>query len=212
MSSKLSKTSKTSRNKRTTRLASLAFAAVAMTTAMASTALADTDLDATVEDIVCPTDVDPGSIRVLGVTSVLPVGVEIRGAACADIQDGDRVKVKCADPACATAAKVEWKAKVSAEGPVASADCSDRVEFTLASGVTCAVDASTPVRAKKPDKHHSSKHGPKPDPKPTMTTVFDLFCAPETVLGTTPGTQEVKCEGMDRGEGVIDASKVEIKK
>ena len=188
--------------KKTNTLAILTFTAATMM--MTSAALADTDLDATVESILCPTDVDPGHITVLGVTSVLPVGVEIHGTDCAGIEEGDRVKVKCADPACATVAKLEWKSKVSAEGPVASADCIDREQFTLASGVTCDVDGSTPVKMKKPRGTDVWN--------PTITTVFDLLCAPETVLGTTAGTREVKCEGVDVGGGVIVASKVQVKK
>lgn len=191
----------------TTRIATIALAAAATLGLWAGPALADPDLDATIEDIVCPTDVDPGSITVLGVTSVLPVGIEIRGATCENLEIGDRVKVKCADPACATAAKVEWKAKVSAEGPVATADCIDREQFTLASGVTCDVDGATAVKMKRPRPPKGTTLPPA-----TLTDLFDLLCAPETVLGTTAGTLEVKCEGDDVGGGVIDASKVNSKK
>jgi hypothetical protein len=180
----------------------------------ASPALADPDLDGTIEALVCPTEEDPGQITVLGVTSVLPVGIVLhdgpRLVDCADLELGDRVKVKCADPACATAASVDWKAEVSAEGPVASADCVERGHFTLLSGVTCDVDGDTSVKMKR-------RPGPKPPrgvkpPPPTLDDLFDLLCDEATVLGTTPGTLEVKCVGDDLGGGVIDALKVHSKK
>ena len=116
-------------------------------------AMADTKLEATIESILCPTDVDPGHITVLGVEVSLPAGFVIKtgpsGATCADLQVGDRVKVKCTDGTCDTAEAVEWKSSVSAEGPVASADCVNRDDFTLASGVQCNVRADAHVKLKK---------------------------------------------------------------
>lgn len=176
----------------------------AATILSSSAALADTDLEGNVQGIVCPTDVDPGSVTVMGVTALLPVGVEVRGSTCEGIETGDFVKVKCADAACTAAAGLTWKSKVSAEGPVASVDCEFRQGFTLASGITCDVDESTKVQMKKP-KGIQPWH-------PTLTTLFDLLCAEGTVLGTTPGTVEVKCEGDYVGDGVIAASKAQSKK
>lgn len=183
-------------------IAILALAVASLLPAQA--ARADTDLQGDVEAIVCPTEVDPGSITVLGVTSVLPVGVGVKGTSCANIEPGDQVKVKCADAACTSAAGIDWKAKASAEGPVASVDCEFREGFTLASGVDCAVDGDTKVQMKKPKG--------VPSWNPTLTTLFDLLCDPNTVLGTTPGTVEVKCEGDDQGNGLIAATKVQTKK
>lgn len=184
------------------KLAILAFTAVTMISTPA--AFADTDLDANVEDLLCPTDVDPGSITVLGVTAVLPVGLVVHGATCAGIEVGDHVKAKCADAACTSVAGLDWKSKVSAEGPVASVDCVNREGFTLASSVVCDVSDTPHVTMKKP-KGATAWH-------PTLATLFDLFCAEGTVLGTTPGTVEVKCEGDDAGDGLIVASKVQSKK
>lgn len=194
----------------TSKLAILAFATVAVVGPWSTMqAAADTDLEGNIQAIECPTEEDPGFITVLGVTSVLPFGTVIKSGpnqiSCEDLNGGERVKVKCADPACETVASLQWKGNVSAEGPVTAADCEEHSGFQLASGVVCDVDGDTKVKLKKPK-------GPGPKlPPATLEDLFNLLCGEGVILGTTPGTVEVKCEGQDAGEGHIDASKVDSK-
>jgi len=201
----------------TSKLAILAFATVTVVSPWATMqALADTDLEGNIQAIECPTEEDAGHISVLGVTSVLPFGTIIKSGpnqiTCDDLSAGERVKVKCADPACDTVASLHWKGNVSAEGPVAAADCEERSAFQLASGVVCDVDGDTSVKLKKPKAPKPPKGLPHVHPTPaTLDDLFDLLCDEGTVLGTTAGTVEVKCEGQDAGEGHIDASKVHSK-
>jgi hypothetical protein len=112
---------------------------VALGSLMAPPAMADPDLEGSIEAITCPDAVNPGAISVLGPIVAIPPGTPVTlgplAITCGNLQVGLRVKVGCTDATCATAAYIEVS-PVSAESSIAIVGCAG-VCFQLTSDVAC---------------------------------------------------------------------------
>ena len=178
---------------------------------MALPAMADPDLEGTIQDIsICD------GIKVLGKTSTITASTIITEEGggvigCGTLDIGDRVKVGCTDKTCDTAASIKFNPN-SSESSVASViGCPAAVTgFTLSNGVFCDLTQEDGPTVVKQDKKKNFLGLVPPSSTGTVADLQAFLCA--ATLGTTPGTLLVKCSGHVEGPpGTIDASKVELK-
>lgn len=181
---------------------------------MALPAMADPDLEGTIQAIQCPPDaVTPGGIVVLGSGAHIPPGIPITGEGpavitCADLQVGSRVKVGCTDDTCATAAYIEFIPD-SAESSINIVGCGGGC-FALKNNVACFLRPDTRVK-QNPAKNFLGLPVTTPPTQPTLTDLVNFLTNPATVPGTTPGTLLVQCEGIYLvGTGIV-ATTVQLK-
>ena len=177
---------------------------------MALPAMADPDLEGTIQDISICT-----SIVVLGKTSAITASTIITEEGggvigCGTLDIGDRVKVGCTDKTCDTAASIKFNPN-SSESSVASVNgCPSATGFTLSNGVLCDLTQEDGPTVVKQDKKKNFLGLVPPSSTGTVADLQAFLCS--ALLGTTPGTLLVKCSGHVEGPvATIDASKVELK-
>jgi hypothetical protein len=192
-------------------ITALGLVLVALGSLTAPPAMADPDLEGSIEALACPDAVNPGAISVLGPIVAIPPGTPVTlgplAITCTDLQVGFRVKVGCTDATCATAAYIEVS-PVSAESSIAIVGCAG-ICFQLTSDVACFL---TPGVRVQQNKNFLGLPDTKPKPKPTPTDLVNFLTNPATVPGVTPGTLEVQCEGLYVPGAGIFATTVHLKK
>ena len=147
----------------------------------------------------------------LGPSVAIPPGIPITvgpaAITCTDLQVGLRVKVGCTDATCTTAAYIEVspsRPRVRLKLSGAPGAC-----FLLTNNVGCFL---TPDVRVKQTKNFLGLPETKPKTQPPVTDLVNFLNNPATVLGVTPGTLEVQCEGVYVvGTGII-ATTVQLKK
>ena len=155
----------------------LAVLLVAVGSLMAPPAMADPDLEGSIEAITCPDAVNPGAIAVLGPIVAIPPRTPVTlgplAVTCANLQVGLRVKVGCTDATCATAAYIEVS-PVSAESSIKIVGCVGEC-FQLTSNVACFL---TPDVRVQQNKNFLGLPDTKPKPKPTVTDLVNFLNNP----------------------------------